>query len=100
MLNDTTHAAVKDLASKYKVAIPEIVSRFVDHVLASDNAEEVIADLLSDAPKSQRGRKALSEQEKAARKLRKAAEQAKAAGMTVETLASMLAAEGVYKAKA
>lgn len=98
MLNDTTHAAVKDLASKYKVAIPEIVSRFVDHVLTSDNASEIIADLLSNAPRSQRGRKALSEQEKAARKLRKAAEQAKAVGMTVEALSAAL--DTAYKAKA
>lgn len=71
--NSPVFAQVKALSSQYKVAIPEIVSRLVEHVLTSDGATEVIADLLSDAPKSSRGRKALDPKVKAAREvLRKA----------------------------
>ena len=56
---------VKGFASQYKVAIPEVVARLVQHALADDTLD--IADLLSDAPHSQRGRKALDPDVKAAK---------------------------------
>ena len=60
-------ATVKRLASENKVAIPEVIARLVGHVLTSDGSAETIKDLLSDAPHSQRGRKALDPETKAAR---------------------------------
>lgn len=64
---------IKAYAKTNKVAIPEVVARLALHVLTSDDAEQTITDLLSDAPHSQRGRKALDPEVKAAKEAARAA---------------------------
>ena len=56
---------IKEASKLYKVAMPEIVARCVEHALTSDGFD--MADLVSDAPRSSRGRKALDPAVKAAR---------------------------------
>ena len=68
---------VKRLSSENKVAIPEVIARCVIHVLTSDGADATLRDLLSDAPRSQRGRKPLDPQVKADREALRAASKGK-----------------------
>ena len=61
------YETIKGFSKDHKVAIPEIVARMVQHVLTGDDAASVVADLVSDAPRSSRGRKPLDPSVKAAR---------------------------------
>jgi len=66
--------SLKEYAKANKVAMPEIVARCVEHVFTSDNAKDLVSDLISDAPRSQRGRAPLDPEVKEAREaLRQAA---------------------------
>lgn len=64
-MGDKYTSKIKGFASQYKVAIPEVVARLAIYALTDDSLD--VADLLSDAPRSQRGRKPLDPAVKAAR---------------------------------
>ena len=58
---------IKGYAKANKTGIPDVIVAFVEHVLTSDNATDLVSDLLSDAPERSRGRKPLSDEERATR---------------------------------
>lgn len=81
---------IKGFASQYKVAIPEVVARLAIHALTDDNLD--VADLLSDAPRSQRGRKPLDPEVKAAREAARKALTGKGAATPEESVKALMAA--------
>lgn len=83
-------AKVKGFASQYKVAIPEVVARLAIHALTDDSLD--VADLLSDAPRSQRGRKPLDPAVKAAREAARNALTSKGATTPEESVKALMAA--------
>lgn len=83
-------AQIKGLATQYTVAIPEVIARLVQHALTDDTLD--VADLLSDAPRSQRGRKALDPKVKEAREAARKALTSKGAATPEESIKSLQAA--------